>query len=93
VDDEARIVEFKREIARITTRLEWHGTIRPVRYVWNRRRRGKRGATFGEIVLAQDEAGVYAGFDDAAESLLPAVGGAPPNLVAGAGFEPATFGL
>ena len=50
-------------------------------------------ATLGDIVLVQDGDAVYAECDDAAESLLLAVGGASLGWVAGAGFEPATFGL
>ncbi len=50
-------------------------------------------ATFGSIRLVPDEGAIYAEFDDAAENLLLAVGGASLGRVAGAGFEPATFGL
>ena len=50
-------------------------------------------ATFGSIRLVPDEGAVYAEIDDAAESLLVAVSGTSLGRVAGAGFEPATFGL
>ena len=50
-------------------------------------------AAFGEIRLVPNEGKVYAEFEDAAERLLVAVGGVQMGRVAGAGFEPATFGL
>jgi site-specific DNA recombinase len=50
-------------------------------------------AAFGEIKLVPNEGKVYAEFEDAAERLLVAAGGVQIGRVAGAGFEPATFGL
>ena len=41
-------------------------------------------AMFGRIVLVQDGDAVYAEFDDAAESLILAIGGASLGRVAGA---------
>jgi hypothetical protein len=43
--------------------------------------------------LVADGEELFAEFEDAAERLLVAVGGASMGRVAGAGFEPATFGL
>jgi hypothetical protein len=45
------------------------------------------------VQLIEDSGAVYAECDNAAERLLLAVGGVSMGRVAGAGFEPATFGL
>ena len=50
-------------------------------------------AALGEIKLVKENGIVYAEFQDVAERMMMTVGGEFPNLVAGAGFEPATFGL
>nr|WP_315481563.1 recombinase family protein [uncultured Undibacterium sp.] len=48
---------------------------------------------FGEIQIKQEGETIYAEYDNAAEKLLMAIGGASLIVVAGAGFEPTTFGL
>ncbi|MBR7777402.1 recombinase family protein [Undibacterium sp. BYS50W] len=48
---------------------------------------------FGDIKILKEEGGIYAEYDNATEKLLIAVGGVSTNVVAGAGFEPTTFGL
>ena len=48
---------------------------------------------FGDIQLVEREGTIFAAFEDTAERLLLAVGGQYLGRVAGAGFEPATFGL
>ena len=50
-------------------------------------------AMLGDVKLIEENGAMYAECDNAAERLLLAVGGASMGLVAGAGFEPATFGL
>ena len=60
---------------------------------WRRRARGTSCARRGPIALQKDAGLVYAEFDNAADNLLMAVGGVSMGRVAGAGFEPATFGL
>ncbi len=47
---------------------------------------------FGDIQISKNDDGIYAEYDNATEKLLIS-GGAYLNLVAGAGFEPTTFGL
>lgn len=48
----------------------------------------------GPITIGKDEdGGLYAELDEPAERLLFATSGESPMLVAGAGFEPTTFGL
>ena len=48
---------------------------------------------FGDIRISKEENGIYAEYDKATDKLLLAAGGLSTNLVAGAGFEPTTFGL
>ena len=50
-------------------------------------------ATMGEVTLAPEGAELYAEFENTAERLALAVGGAKMGRVAGEGFEPSTFGL
>ena len=50
-------------------------------------------AMLGDVQLIEENGAVYAECDNAAERLLLAVGGVSMGRVAGAGFEPATFGL
>ena len=47
----------------------------------------------GEIQIKQKGDSIYAEIDNAAEKLLLSSGGVFLNMVAGAGFEPTTFGL
>ena len=47
----------------------------------------------GNVTLQNDEDGVFAVFEDTADRLLLRAVGDGMGLVAGAGFEPATFGL
>ena len=48
---------------------------------------------FGDIRLVEDGNELYAEFETPLERVVFSVGGALPGRVAGAGFEPATFGL
>ena len=48
---------------------------------------------FGEIKVIDSDDALYVEYDNAAEKLIIACGGASLCVVAGAGFEPATFGL
>ena len=50
-------------------------------------------ALLGDVQLIEENGEVYAECDNATERLLLAVGGASMGRVAGAGFDPATFGL
>jgi site-specific DNA recombinase len=50
-------------------------------------------AMLGDVQLIEEKGALYGECDNAAERLLLAVGGVSMDLVAGAGFEPATFGL
>ena len=50
-------------------------------------------AMLGDVQLLEEKGAIYAEWDNAAERLLLAVGGASMGRVAWAGFEPATFGL
>ena len=47
----------------------------------------------GEIRLVPEDGGVYAEIQNRADRLLMAAGAVSITVVAGAGFEPATFGL
>ena len=51
------------------------------------------GDLFGDIQILKQDDGIYAEYDNATEKLLIAAGGVSLNVVAGAGFEPTTFGL
>ena len=51
------------------------------------------GDLFGDIKILKESDGIYAEYDNATEKLLIAAGGVSMNVVAGAGFEPTTFGL
>ena len=48
---------------------------------------------FGEIKIIDSEDALYVEYDNATQKLLIACGGVSRNMVAGAGFEPTTFGL
>ena len=50
-------------------------------------------AVLGDVQLIEENGAGYAECDNATERLLLAVGGVSMGRVAGAGFEPATFGL
>ena len=50
-------------------------------------------AMLGDVQLIEENGAIYAECDNAAERVLLAVGGVSMDRVAGAGFEPATFGL
>ena len=47
----------------------------------------------GEIRILSEPDGIYAEYDNATEKLMMAAGGVSLMMVAGAGFEPTTFGL
>ncbi|TMH32378.1 MAG: recombinase family protein [Betaproteobacteria bacterium] len=51
------------------------------------------GDELSDVALQGAKVHVYAEFENTAERLALAVGGAKTNLVAGEGFEPSTFGL
>ena len=57
------------------------------------RARDAHRAVVGDVHLIEERGAVYAECDNAAERLLLAVSGVSMDRVAGAGFEPATFGL
>ncbi len=48
---------------------------------------------FGDISILKESGNIYAEYNNATEKLLIAAGGVSTNVVAGAGFEPTTFGL
>ncbi|MFZ6730646.1 recombinase family protein [Undibacterium sp. Ji42W] len=51
------------------------------------------GDLFGDIQILKHNDGIYAEYNNATVSLLMQAGGVSSKVVAGAGFEPTTFGL